>query len=167
MDSGASRHMTGTLNLLKNVRSIRGGYVGFLGIQGGQIVGEGTLTNGKVMFDKVNYISELENNLLSISQISDKCFSTHFTDKECLIFKPGFKIPDNWILMRAPRENDLFALNMSTASTSTSSAQCFTSKASEREYILWHPRMGHINVTKMNHLVYNNLVEGVNLRSFH
>ncbi|XP_076957790.1 uncharacterized protein LOC143633357 [Bidens hawaiensis] len=66
MYSGTSRHMTATLHLLKDVKSIRGGYVGFAGNQGGQIVGEGTLTNGKVIFDKVNYISELAINLLSI-----------------------------------------------------------------------------------------------------
>ena len=77
--------MTGSLELLENVKPIRGGYVGFAGNQGGSIIGEGTLSNGMVMFDKVNYIKELENNLLSISQICDKQFSTHFTNKECII----------------------------------------------------------------------------------
>ncbi|XP_021975161.1 uncharacterized protein LOC110870281 [Helianthus annuus] len=107
MDSGTSRHMTGMLALLYDVKSINGGYVGFAGNQGGRIVGEGTLTNGVVTFDKVNYIIELENNLLSISQICDKSFTVHFTKNECLIIKPGFKIPENMVLMRAPRENDL------------------------------------------------------------
>lgn len=81
MDSGASRHMTGILALLYDVKSINGGYVGFAGNQGDRIVGEGTLTNGVVTFDKVNYIIELENNLLSISQICDKSFTVHFTKK--------------------------------------------------------------------------------------
>ncbi|XP_022023786.1 uncharacterized protein LOC110924051 [Helianthus annuus] len=72
MDSGASRHMTGMLALLYDVKSINGGYVGFAGNQGGRIVGQGTLTNGIISFEKVNYIIELENNLLSISQISCK-----------------------------------------------------------------------------------------------
>ncbi|XP_076915950.1 uncharacterized protein LOC143575456 [Bidens hawaiensis] len=166
MDSGASKNMTGTLYLLNDVKSLRGGYVGFAGNQGGQIVGEGTLTNGKVTFENVNYISELDNNLLSISQICDKQFSTHFTDRECLIFKPGFKIPEEWIIMRAPRVNDLYVMNMSTASTSSGSAQCFISRASEQESVLWHRRMGHISLRKMNHLVHRNLVEGVNLRNF-
>ncbi|XP_076918899.1 uncharacterized protein LOC143579489 [Bidens hawaiensis] len=158
--------MTGTLHLLNDVKSIRGGYVDFAGNQGGKIVGEGTLTNGKVTFENVNYISELENNLLSISQICDKQFSTQFTDRECLILKPGFKIPEEWIIMRAPRVNDLYVMNMSTASTSSGSTQCFISRASERESVLWHRRMGHISLRKMNHLVYKNLVEGVNLRNF-
>ncbi|XP_022003975.1 uncharacterized protein LOC110901455 [Helianthus annuus] len=67
MDSGASRNMTGMLALLYDVKSINGGYVGFAGNQGGRIDGQGTLTNGVVSFEKVNYIIELENNLLSIS----------------------------------------------------------------------------------------------------
>ncbi|XP_022020137.1 uncharacterized protein LOC110920219 [Helianthus annuus] len=72
MDSGASRHMTGKKTLLYDVRGFNGGYVGFAGNQGGRIVGEGTLSNGIVMFERVNYIAELENNLLSISQICDR-----------------------------------------------------------------------------------------------
>ena len=107
MDSGASRHMTGKTALLYDVRNINGGYVGFAGNQGGRIVGEGTLSNGIVTFERVNYIAELENNLLSISQICDRMYTTHFTDKECLILKPGFVIPEEWIIMRAPRVNNL------------------------------------------------------------
>ncbi|XP_035841423.1 uncharacterized protein LOC110919758 [Helianthus annuus] len=72
MDSGASRHMTGSLALLYDVKSINGSYVGFAGNQGGRIVGQGKLTNGVISFDKVNYIVELTNNLLSISQIYEK-----------------------------------------------------------------------------------------------
>ncbi|XP_076909771.1 uncharacterized protein LOC143567184 [Bidens hawaiensis] len=167
MDSGASRHMTGTLHLLKNVQSIQGGYVGFTGNQGGQIVGEGTLSNGKVMFKNVNYITELENNLLSISQICYKGFSTHFTNQDCLILKPGYKIPGEWILMKAPRENDLYVLTMNVASSIQGTVQCFVTKASKNESVLWHRRMGHINVRKMNNLVHNQLVEGVNVKGFH
>ncbi|XP_022031544.1 uncharacterized protein LOC110932524 [Helianthus annuus] len=56
MDSGASRHMTGTLALLYDVKSINGSYVGFAGNQGGRIVGQGTLTNGVISFDKVSNV---------------------------------------------------------------------------------------------------------------
>ncbi|XP_022003992.2 uncharacterized protein LOC110901472 [Helianthus annuus] len=66
MDSGASRHMTGTLALLYDAKSINGSYVGFARNQGGRIVGLGTLTNGVISFDKVNYIVELENNVLKV-----------------------------------------------------------------------------------------------------
>ncbi|XP_021995887.1 uncharacterized protein LOC110893075 [Helianthus annuus] len=81
MDSGASQHMTGKKTLLYDVRGFNGGYVGFAENQGGRIVGEGTLSNGIVTFERVNYIAELENNLLSISQICDRMYTTHFADK--------------------------------------------------------------------------------------
>ncbi|XP_022024731.1 uncharacterized protein LOC110925068 [Helianthus annuus] len=166
MDSGASRHMTEMLALLYDVKSINRGYVGFAGTQGGRIVREGILTNGVVTFDKVNYIIELENNLLSISQICDKSFIVHFTKNECLIIKPGFKIPEDMLLMRAPRENDLYVLDMSVATTSDKKPKCFVTitKATEKESRMWHRKMGHIHVREMNFLVHNDLVEGVNLK---
>ncbi|MFS8029426.1 hypothetical protein Hanom_Chr16g01522181 [Helianthus anomalus] len=158
MDSGASRHMTGKTALLYDVKNINGGYVGFAGNQGGRIIGEGTLSNGIVTFERVNYIAELENNLLSISQICDRMYTTHFTDKECLILKPGFVIPEEWIIMRAPRVNDLYVLDMSVATTTTGQAHCFVSRAIEKESKLWHRKMEHIHLRKMNHLVHNDLV---------
>ncbi|XP_021996231.1 uncharacterized protein LOC110893428 [Helianthus annuus] len=54
MDSGASRHMTGSLALLYDVKAINGSYVGFAGNQGGRIVGQGKLTNGIISFDKAS-----------------------------------------------------------------------------------------------------------------
>ncbi|KAF5814504.1 putative RNA-directed DNA polymerase [Helianthus annuus] len=167
MDSGASRRMTGKTALLYDVRNFNGGYVGFAGNQGARIVGEGTLSNGIVTFERVNYIAELENNLLSISQICDRLYTTHFTDKECLILKPGFVIPEEWIIMRAPRVNDLYVLDMSVATTTTSQAHCFVSRATEKESRLWHRKMGHIHLRKMNHLVHNDLVTGVHVKGFH
>ena len=119
--------MTGEKTLLYDVRGFNGGYVGFAGNQGGRIIGEGTLSNGIVTFERVNYIAELENNLLSISQICDRMYTTHFTDKECLILKPGFVVPEEWIIMRAPRVNDLYVLDMSVATTTTGQAHCFMS----------------------------------------
>ena len=68
--------------------------------------------------------------------------------------------------MRAPRENDLYVLDMGIATTASKDGQCFVSKATEKESILWHRKMGHIHLRKMNHLVHNDLVEGVNLKSF-
>ena len=107
----------------------------------------------------MNYVTELENNLLSISKISDKGYSAVFNNQECMILKPGFVVPKEWILMRAPRDRDLYVLDMGSASTTNNSEQCFVSKATKKESILCH--------RKMNHLVIQNLVEGVNAKGFH
>ncbi|KAD6454671.1 hypothetical protein E3N88_09377 [Mikania micrantha] len=55
---------------------------------------KGTVTNGTLSFEDVYYMEELNHSLLSVSQICDNSFSTHFTNKECLILKPGFVIPE-------------------------------------------------------------------------
>ncbi|KAJ0713791.1 putative RNA-directed DNA polymerase [Helianthus annuus] len=167
VDSGASRHMTGDLRLLYDVRNIRGGYVAFAGDKGGYITGEGSISNGIVCFDKINYVKQIDHNLLSVSQICDKKFSVIFDDAGCYVLKPGFKIPQEWVLLSAPRVNDLYILDMSQAITTSAQVTCFVSKATEKESISWHRRMGHIHLRKMNHLVKNNLVNGVPVRSFH
>ena len=107
VDSGCSRHMTGEISLLKDFREMNGCYVNFAGDKGGQITGSGSLTNGKVSFDNVNYCKELTNNLLSVSQISDKGYQVLFDDKKCYVLKQGIQIPDDWILMTADRYKDL------------------------------------------------------------
>ena len=56
VDSGCSRHMTGNISLLSDVQPIKGGYVAFAGNKGGEITGRGTLTNGSVSLDNVNYV---------------------------------------------------------------------------------------------------------------
>nr|GEV11312.1 hypothetical protein [Tanacetum cinerariifolium] len=141
--SGASRHMTGILALLNNVKPFYGEIVGFAGNLSGRITSCIMLSNGRINFDKVNYIPELNNNLLSISPICDKVNMSRFTDKECLILKLDLKIPDERVLIRAPREKDLYFLDISVATASTSSEM------------------------KMNYLVKNQLVEGVNVKCFH
>ena len=67
--------------------------------------------------------------------------------------------------MRAPRKNDTYVLDMSSTS-SANLVTCLVSKSTERESILWHRRMGHIHLRKMNHLVKNDLVTCVPLQSF-
>ncbi|KAI3805358.1 hypothetical protein L1987_27669 [Smallanthus sonchifolius] len=161
VDSGCSRHMTGNVRLLEDVKQIDGGYVAFAGNKGGYITGQGTLKNDKVKFEKVNYVEQLEHNLLSVSQVYDKKFSFYFNDAECYILKPGFVIPDEWILMKAPRRNDTYVLDMSVATTTDSIPTCLLSKASESDSILWHRKLAHINFRKMNYIVRNDLVLGI------
>lgn len=72
IDSGCSRHMTGDFSMLSEVKDYNGGYVAFAGDKGGVITGQGTLTNGQVSFEKVNFVEQLNHNLLSVSQVCYK-----------------------------------------------------------------------------------------------
>ena len=51
---------------------------------------------------------------MSVSQICDKGQTVLFTDTEASVLKPGFVIPEEWIVMRAPRRNDTYVMDMST-----------------------------------------------------
>ena len=111
VDSGASGHMTGDLALLFDVKNINGGYVAFAGNKGGYITMEGSVSNGIVSFERISYVKQIDYNLLSVSQICDKKFTVHFDDKSCYILKPGFTIPKEWIMLKAPRVNNLYILD--------------------------------------------------------
>nr|GEV60982.1 hypothetical protein [Tanacetum cinerariifolium] len=82
IDSGCSRHMKGNMSYLSDFEELNGGYVAF---------------------------GELKFNLFSVSQMCDKKNSVLFTDTECLILSPDFKLPDeNQVLLRVPRENNMY-----------------------------------------------------------
>ncbi|KAI3813867.1 hypothetical protein L1987_18602 [Smallanthus sonchifolius] len=159
--SGCSRHMTGNMALLQDVKPFRGGYVAFAGEKGGSITCQCVVSNGCVSFDNVNFCQQLKHNLLSVSQMCDKEYSVMFDKSECLILKPGFEVPKDWILMRAPRTNDAYQIDMSVATTTSSVPTCLLTKATELDSILWHRKLGHISYRKMNHLVRNGLVTRV------
>ncbi|KAI3815684.1 hypothetical protein L1987_15363 [Smallanthus sonchifolius] len=137
------------------------GYVVFAGEKGGSITCQGVVSNDCVSFDNVNFCEQLKLNLLSVSQMCDKEYSVMFDKNECLILKPGFEVPEDWILMRAPRTNDTCQIDISMATTTSSVATCLLTKATELDSILWHRKLGHISYRKMNHLVRNGLVTGV------
>ena len=95
------------------------------------------MSNGIVSFDRVSYVKQIDHNLLSVSQIYDKKY-TVFDDKACHILKPEFTIPQEWIMLFAPRVNNLYVLNMSQEITKSAQVTCFLTKATEKESISWH-----------------------------
>jgi len=79
--------------------------------------------------------------------------------------KPEFTIPEEFVIMRAPRRNDTYMLSMGSKE-STSNVTCLLSKALSFESLQWHRRLGHINFKILNKLVKNNLVRGLPLKDF-
>ncbi|KAD5802663.1 hypothetical protein E3N88_14023 [Mikania micrantha] len=149
---------------LHEVTPFNGGYVSFAGDNGGRISMKGTVTNGTLSFEDVYYVEELNHSLLSVSQICDKSFSTHFTNKECLILKPGFVVPEKWILMRTPRINNAYIINMNSNSFTVNT--CLFSKASKHDCLLWHRRLGHVNLKNLNRLAKGDHIIGLPSKDF-
>ena len=164
VDSGCSRHMTGDISQLSDIQIINGGYVSFAGGEKGKITQKGTVSNGMLKFDNVNFVPELKHSLLSVSQICDKGFSTHFTGKECLILKPGVVIPDEWVLVRSERKDNAYIIDMNQ--NIPENVTCLFSNLSIQNAILWHRRLGHANAKNLNRLAKNDLVRDLPIKDF-
>ncbi|GJS66505.1 ribonuclease H-like domain-containing protein [Tanacetum coccineum] len=86
VDSGCSRHMTGNTSYLSDFKEFDRGYVTFGGgAKGGKITGKGTLKTGKLDFEDVYFVKELQFNLFSVSQMCDKKNNVLFTDTACFV----------------------------------------------------------------------------------
>ncbi|GJS58424.1 putative ribonuclease H-like domain-containing protein, partial [Tanacetum coccineum] len=167
IDSGCSGSMIGDKDKLLDFKEYKGGYVAFGNDpKGGRITGKGTIKTSCIDFENVSYVKELKFNLLSVSQICDKKHNVLFTDTECLILSPEFKIVDeNLVILRAPRNNDVYSLNLNSIIPS-GGVTCLVAKATEDEAILWHRRLGHVNFKNINKLVKGNLVRGLPSKTF-
>ncbi|GJX37141.1 ribonuclease H-like domain-containing protein [Tanacetum coccineum] len=161
IDSGCSRHMTGNKSYLLDYEEIDSGFVAFEGdLKGGKITGKGKISTGKLDFEDVYFVKELKFNLFSVSQMCDKKNSVLFTDTECVVLSPDFKLLDeNHVLLRVPRKDNMYNVDLKNIVPS-GGLTCLFAKARLDESNLWHMRLGHINFKTMNKLVRGNLVRG-------
>ncbi|GJS50105.1 ribonuclease H-like domain-containing protein [Tanacetum coccineum] len=161
IDSGCSRHMTGNKAYLADYQDINGGPVAFGGSRG-YITGKGKIQTGKLDFEDVSFVKELQHfNLFSVSQMCDKMNKVLFTDTECLILSPDFKLlHEKSILLKVPRQNNMYSFNLENI-VPLGGLACLIAKATSDESNLWHRRLGHVNFKNLNRLVKGNLVRGL------
>ncbi|GJX38879.1 putative ribonuclease H-like domain-containing protein [Tanacetum coccineum] len=166
IDSGCSRHMTGNKAYLAEYQDFNGGPVAFRGSKG-YIPSKGKIKTGKLDFEDVCFVKELQYfNLFSVSQICDKKNKVLFTDSECLVLSPEFKLPDaSQVLLRIPRQNNMYNFNLKNIVPSGGLA-CLIAKATIDESNKWHRRLGHVNFKNLNKLVKGNLVRGLPSKIF-
>ncbi|GJS25141.1 retrovirus-related pol polyprotein from transposon TNT 1-94 [Tanacetum coccineum] len=167
IDSGCSRHMTGNIAYLLDFKEFDGDFVTFRGgAHGGRISGKGTLKTDSLDFEDVYFVNELNFNLFSVSQMCDKKNYVLFTDTECLVLSPNFKLPDeSQILLKIPRKDNMYSFDMKNI-VPKESLTCLVAKATSDESMLWHRRLGHINFKNINKLVKDNLVRGLPTKRF-
>ncbi|GJU72753.1 ribonuclease H-like domain-containing protein [Tanacetum coccineum] len=136
------------------------------GAYGGRITGKGTLKTDNLDFEDVYFVNELKFNLFSVSQMCDKKNYVLFTDTECLVLSPNFKLPDeNQILLKIPRKDNMYSFDMKNI-VPKESLTCLIAKATLDESMLWHRRLGHIKFKNINKLVKDNLVRGLPTKRF-
>ncbi|GJY55369.1 ribonuclease H-like domain-containing protein [Tanacetum coccineum] len=166
IDSGCSRHMTRNKAYFAEYQDFNGGPVAFGGSKG-YITGKGKIKTGKLDFEDVCFVKELQHfNLFYVLHICDKKNKVLFTDSKCLVLSPEFKLPDeNQVLLRIPRQNNMYSFNLENIVPSGGLA-CLIAKATIDESNKWHRRLGHVNFKNLNKLVKGNLVRGLPSKIF-
>ncbi|GKA01062.1 putative ribonuclease H-like domain-containing protein [Tanacetum coccineum] len=123
-----------------------------------------TLLNSKTLMVALLLLEHF--NLFSVSQMCDKKNKVLFTDSECLVLSPEFKLPDeNQVLLKIPRQNNMYSFNLENIVPSGGLA-CLIAKATTDESNKWHRRLGHVNFKNLNKLVKGNLVRGLPSKIF-
>ncbi|GJS52028.1 putative ribonuclease H-like domain-containing protein [Tanacetum coccineum] len=140
---------------------IDGGFVAFGGnSKGGKITGKGKIRTGRLDFEDVYFVKELKFNLLSVSQMCDKKNNVLFTDIECVVLSPDFKLTDeSHVLLKVPRNDNMYNVDLKNVIPQGDLTYLFA-KATPDESNLWHRRLGHVNLKTMNKLVRGNLLRG-------
>nr|GEX06786.1 ribonuclease H-like domain-containing protein [Tanacetum cinerariifolium] len=146
VDSGCSRHMTGNKAYIVEYQDFNYGPVAFGGSKG-QITGKGKIKTEKLDFEDVYFVKELQHfNFFSVSQMCDKKNKVLFTNTECLVLSPDFKLPDeNQVLLRVPRQNNMYSFNIENIVPSEDLA-CLIAKSTVDESNKWHMRIGHVKL---------------------
>ncbi|GJS33038.1 reverse transcriptase domain-containing protein [Tanacetum coccineum] len=137
VDSGCSRHMTGTCPISQTSRNLMEDMLPL-----GEEPKEGKL----LMCDKKN--------------------SVLFTDTGCFVLSLDFKLADeSQVLLKVPRKNNMYSVDMKNI-IPKECLTCLVAKATLDESMLWHRRLGHVNFKTINKLVKENLVRGLPSKHF-
>nr|GEU55946.1 ribonuclease H-like domain-containing protein [Tanacetum cinerariifolium] len=106
-----------------------GGFVDF-GSSRGKITGKGTIRTRKLDFDNVYFVNKLKFNLFSVSQMCDKKNSVLFTETECLVLSPNFKLLDErQVLLRVLKQSNMYSFDLQNVVPS-GDLTCLFAKAS-------------------------------------
>nr|GEW01392.1 ribonuclease H-like domain-containing protein [Tanacetum cinerariifolium] len=151
---------------LVDYQEFKSGSVAFCG-SNGKITGKGKIKAGRLDFEDVYYVEELKHyNLFFVSQMCDKKNKVLFTDTDCLVMSPNFKLLDeNQVLLKIPIQHNMYSFNLKNIDPSGDLSYLFA-KASIDESNKWNKRLSHVNVKNLNKLVKGNLVRGLTSKIF-
>nr|GEV59559.1 copia protein [Tanacetum cinerariifolium] len=114
------------------------------GAKDGKITGKGTIRTGKLDFEDVYFVKELQFNLFSVLQMCDKKNNVLFTDTECFVLSPNFKLADeSQDLLKVPRKNNKYRFDIKNI-ISQKDLTCLLAKATNDESMLWHRRLNQL-----------------------
>ena len=123
--------------------------------------------NKFIILNNVFFIPGFRRNLISVSMLHEQLFSIYFINNEIIISRNGLDI------CHAKLENGLYVLRPTERSLNNSELlKVEHPKSNERQKVshsdntyLWHLRLGHINLDKINWLVKDGPLRKLNVGS--
>ncbi|GJQ98743.1 putative ribonuclease H-like domain-containing protein [Tanacetum coccineum] len=92
--------------------------------------------------------------------------SVLFTNTECVVLSPYFKLTDeSHVLLKVPRKDNMYSVDLKNV-VPQGGLTCLLAKATPDESNLCHRRLEHVNFKTMNKLVKGNLVRGLPSKLF-
>ncbi|KAK8913644.1 hypothetical protein KSP39_PZI023491 [Platanthera zijinensis] len=117
----------------------------------GTTKGYGAVKIGPVTFKKVAYVEGLKHNLISISQLCDEGYQVTFNKAICNV-----KSVDNTTVLTGNRRGNIYLVDFHSPVVDI----CLFNSISKSN-VLWHKRLGHINLRTIAKLSKDNLVKGL------
>lgn len=156
IDSGASRTTSRNVELFSSLMSnstdqIHTGTGAVIKPEGiGQL--QGSLSTGSQLnVQDAFYAPDIKENLLSVSQLTDKGSVLVFQDNKCVVYsgnsRPEIKDVSNCKKFTVRKVNGMYPFHLSTIDKST----CQNSSV----YISWHNRLGHLNNNDVQRLGFS------------
>jgi len=155
VDSGCTNHMTNDQKLFKEldktiISKVKIGNGDFISVKGKGTIAIESLKGLKHISD-VLYVSDIDQNLLSVAQLVEKGFKVIFED--------------NWCLIKDAKGSDVFKVKMRAKSYALNLMEeeqiVFPSMTNNTE--LWHKRLGHFHLVGLLYMQKHALVKGVSM----
>lgn len=158
IDSGATSHMTGCREILRDFKEEDGRTVTVA--DGKTIVAQGS---GTVIFHvcdgnvdntlkakDVLYVPGLVENLISVPKLTDSGFEVSFMGNDCCVFRKGE------FIFAGAKINGVYKMKADVAHVSERADHVRSG-----EMILWHRRMGHLNMGTLTRMAEEHTVAGL------
>lgn len=165
LDTGATCNLTSSRHDLRNYKPLTKPFEVRFGNNGTQqALGVGTahimLSDGNVVaVDKVYYVPHIAKNLISVSQIAQTGTKVEFGANHCTI---KHKLPGGGqYAVLGPKIGKLYLLGHTKTSEECHSASLTPNP--DYSTLLWHYRLGHLNLAMMQTIATHNLVHHYSL----
>ena len=156
IDIGATRHICGDKNLFSKYKQIDDSEKLYMGNSStSNVEGKGNVmlkfTFGKVVtLTDVLHVPEIRKNLVSVPILSEKGFKLVFESNRFILTKAGMYVGKGYLA------EGLFKLNVLVTNTINNNKNTFAYIVDS--FVLWHPRLEHVNNRSIHRMVNLNLL---------